>query len=382
LLLLFRSAIWLSVSMRIVVIGGYGNFGARVCRALVGHADVELTALGRHPEHAPPDIADDSRIQKIRLDVASADFPEALRRLTPQIVIHCAGPFQGQSYRVVAASLTAGAHYLDLADGRMFVAHFAERNNAAARSAERLAVSGASTLPALSSAVVDNLADRFNRLQEIELVIAPAQRAPRGAATVAGVFSYAGKPFRWLSDGDWVTAFGWQELRRAHISGVGSRWAAACDVPDLELFPVRYPSVETVEFRAALEVGFQHAALWGAAMLRRVGLPFRIERCAAQLDRLASLFDGLGTERGGMLVSLKGIGQDGRKMRVDWSLIADDNHGPEIPCMAAVLLAKKLVRSEITMRGAMPCLGLLTLAEFEPEFARWGMSTAIQEIYA
>jgi saccharopine dehydrogenase-like NADP-dependent oxidoreductase len=365
--------------MRIVVLGGYGNFGVRICRALAEHSGIEVIAAGRNPDHGPQDIFFESRIQKAQLDLASPDFPEALKSLSPQIVIHCAGPFQGQDYRVVSATTSAGAHYIDLADGREFVTRFAEHNNAAACSAGLLVVAGASSVPALSSAVVDHLAGRFERLQEIQIVIAPAQRAPRGTATIAGVFSYAGKPFRWLSGGGWSTAYGWQELRRTRIEGLGTRWAAACDVPDLELFPARYPGVETVEFRAALEVGVQHVALWSAAMLRRGGLTLPIERWSALLDRFAFLLDSFGSERGGMLVSLAGTKPDGRRARIEWHLNANANHGPEIPCMAAVLLARKLARGEVAARGAMPCMGLLTLAEFDPEFARWGISTAIEE---
>jgi saccharopine dehydrogenase-like NADP-dependent oxidoreductase len=341
-----------------------------------------LIAAGRDPSHALQDIAGDPRIQKAHLDIWSSDFPEALKTLSPQLVIHCAGPFQCQDYRVVAAALSAGAHYLDLADGRQFVAHFAEKNYVSARTAGLLAVSGASTLPGLSSAVVDSLSGRFQRLQEIQIVIAPAQRAPRGAATVAGVFSYAGKPFRWLSGGDWITAYGWQELRQVRIKGLAPRWAAACDVPDLELFPLRYQNVETIQFRAALEVGPQHTALWCAAMMRRIGLPLPLERWAAPLDRMASLLDGFGTELGGMLVSLSGIDHEERKTRFDWHLVAGENYGPEIPCMATILLAKKLMRGEISALGAMPCMGLLTLAEFEPEFARWGITTSTEEFAA
>jgi hypothetical protein len=363
-------------------LGGHGNFGARICRALAEHSEIEVIATSRNPDSSQQTVAGDSRIQNARLDIFSPDFAEALKRLSPQIVIHCAGPFQGQDYRVVAAALAAGAHYVDLADGREFVAQFAAQNYVAARSAGRLAVSGASTLPALSSAVVDHLCGRLQRLQEIQIVIAPAQRAPRGPATLAGVFSYAGKPFRWLHQGEWTTVYGWQELRRVQVRGLDARWAAACNVPDLELFPVRYPDAETVEFRAALEVGLQHSALWCAAAMRRAGLPLPLRRWAAPLDRLASRLDGFGSERGGMLVSLIGIGHDGSKLRTEWHLVADANHGPEVPCMAATLLARKLMRGELTVRGAMPCMGLLHLSEFGPEFARWGMSTSIEECEA
>jgi len=351
--------------MRTVVIGGFGNFGARICRALEADPGIEVIASSRS---AGP-----------RLDIGANDFPDALRKLSPALVVHCAGPFQGQGYRVASAALAAGAHYLDLADGREFVAKFREQNAAAARAAGRIALSGASTLPALSSAVIDSLQVRFRRLEQIHIAIAPGQRALRGAATLAGVFSYAGKPFKWLKEGNWTDAWGWQELRRVRINGLGTRWAAACDVPDLELLPARYPGVQTVQFRAALELGAQHLALWSAAGLRRAGVPLPIERWAGPLDRLASWLDAFGTERGGMLVSVTGEKADGSRARIEWHLVADANYGPEIPCMPAILLARKLAHGQIAERGAHPCMGFLTLADFEPEFARWKMQTMIEE---
>jgi len=39
----------------------------------------------------------------------------------------------------------------------------------------------------------------------------------------------------------------------------------------------------------------------------------------------------------------------------------------------------KLLHGKITQRGAMPCMGLLTLDEFAPEFARWGIYAKFEE---
>jgi hypothetical protein len=351
--------------MRAVVIGASGNFGARIARALQGGPDIEVVPAGRS---APA-----------RLDIHAPGLERGLAALRPDLVIHCAGPFQGQDYRVARAALATGAHYLDLADGREFAARFRAGNDAAAKAADRIALSGASTLPALSSAVIDSLRPRFSQMEEIQIAIAPGQRAPRGAATLAGVFSYAGKPFKVLRGGAWRDAWGWQELRRVRIDGVGTRWAAACDVPDLELLPARYPGVRTVEFRAALELGVQHFALWTAAGLRRAGLPLPIERWAAPLDRVASWLDAFGGERGGMLVNVTGTVPGGGRKSIGWHLVAGGNHGPEIPCMPAILLARKIAKDQIAERGAHPCMGFLALQEFEPEFARWGIRTTIEE---
>lgn len=47
--------------------------------------------------------------------------------------------------------------------------------------------------------------------------------------------------------------------------------------------------------------------------------------------------------------------------------------------MAAILLARRLARGDALPTGAHACAGLLTLDEFAPEFARWGMVTDIVE---
>lgn len=351
--------------MRAVVIGASGNFGARICRALARDSGIEVIAAGRNSATA-------------RIDIHAPGFERALDALRPGLVIHCAGPFQGQDYRVPRAALAAGAHYLDLADGRDFVARFSELN-AAAKAADRIALSGASTLPALSTAVIDRLKPRFAQMEAIRLAIAPGQRAARGAATLAGVFSYAGRPFRVWREGVWRGACGWQDLRRVRIAGVGTRWAAACDVPDLELLPAHYAGTRTVEFHAALELAVQHFALWFVAGLRRAGLPLPVERWAAPLDKVASWLDAFGSERGGMLVSVSGTDTQGARRRAEWHLVADGGHGPEIPCMAAILLARKIARNAIAERGAHPCMGFLSLDEFEPEFARWGIRSSVEE---
>lgn len=249
--------------MRVIVLGGAGNFGARIVRALRGDPTIDLLVAGRRliavsgAEDVPCAV----------VDIGAPEFAQQLRALSPELVIHCVGPFQGQDYGVATAALAAGAHYLDLADGRQFIVEFAAQTKDHAVRAGRVAISGASTLPALSSAVVEELRVGLSSVESIEVIIAPGQRAPRGKATLEAVFSYLGRPFRVWRKGQWRLAWGWMELQRTRLD-VGRRLAAACDVPDLELFPARYPRVQTVSFHAALELGVQHLALWAKRLLR------------------------------------------------------------------------------------------------------------------
>lgn len=367
--------------MRVVVIGGYGNFGARICRQLVTQSGFEVIAAARDPALGEQQ-AQLARVgvQSARLDLHNDNFSEALRALRPEIVVHCAGPFQEQDYSVAKSACRIGAHYVDLSDGRAFVTHFSKSVDKDACAANVTAISGASSVPALSSSVVDMLATRFKQIHEICIAIAPGQQAPRGNATIAAVLGYAGSPMLWLRNGLWERAHGWQNLRSLRFAGLGRRWAAACDVPDLELLPHRYPGVRSVQFYASLELRMQHVALWLAASLHRLHIPLKLERYAPQLNQLSLRMDRFGGERGGMLVHVFGERVDGTMGSVAWHLTAPDRYGPEIPAMAAVLTTRKIAEGQLKQRGAFPCIGVLKLDDFAPEFARWNITTTIEEL--
>jgi hypothetical protein len=358
--------------MRVLVLGGSGNFGARIVRALQREPTMQVLCAGRRCTAVPGAPA----VPLFPLDLRAPDLTARFRELTPALVIHCAGPFQGQEYAVARAAIGAGAHYLDLADGRAFVAGFRAQLDELARQAGVVALTGVSTLPALSSAVIDTLRAGLTHLTAIHVVIAPGQRAPRGAATLAGVFSYLGQPFEVWQNGRWETAWGWMGLERVDLA-VGRRLAAWCDVPDLQLLAEHYPGVQSVTFKAALEFAPQHVALALLAGLRRSGMPVPITRCVPLLQRLAGCWDRFAGRLGGMRVRVTGADSAGRPVSRDWQVIADADQGPEIPCMAAIVLAGKIAQGRLPAIGARPCLSELSLDEFSPQFQRWNMQTQI-----
>jgi len=360
--------------MKIIILGGYGNFGARIARALVGNPGIELVVAGRDAGRCAAmadQLGHGSRPWLV--DVSDQDLSRQLRGVGAELVIHTAGPFQRQDYHIPLAVAAAGAHYIDLSDGRRFVCDFASATDAAFRVARRLGLSGASTVPALSGAVLDYLCKGWQQVHEIDLCIAPAQQATRGQATMAAVLSYCGAPIQVWQGGQWVTRYGWARPSAVQFARLPARVGALCDIADLELLPARYPGVRSVMFRAALEVGLTQRALALLALLRRLRLVPAPLQLASWLTRVAPLFDRFGTELGGMVVRASGLAADGQAVRRTWHIAADHNHGPEIPVMAAIVLARQLAAGALTHIGGQPCLGLLTLADFEPEFAKWGM---------
>ena len=363
--------------MKTLVVGGYGNFGARICRALGGDPQIELLIAGRDPQRAKMlAAAIGGNARGVAIDLDSADFPTELQRLGVELLIHTAGPFQQQGYRVAEAAAASGAHYIDLSDGRRFVCDFPAALDAVFRVAGCTAVCGASTVPALSSAVVEHLTAGWQRIDAIDICIAPAQTAPRGRATLAAVLSYCGEPVPVWTDGAWRSLRGWAGLERIGFARLRPRLGALCDIPDLEIFPARYRVTQRVMFRAALEVGLAQRVFALLACLRAARLLPRLTLFAGLLNATARALDFMGTALGGMVVRVEGLDAAGRPSRRAWHIAADDDHGPEMPCMAAVLLARRLAGHRAVLpAGAFTAGGLLTLADFTPEFARWGMVT-------
>jgi hypothetical protein len=356
---------------RILVVGGYGAFGARVAERLARDAGLEVVVAGRSEAKAAAAAkalaaSAAARITHAALDAVTAGQSD-ITRLSPAVVINASGPFQGQhDYGLARAAIEAGAHYIDLADDRRFVRGFTALD-ALARAAGVLAVTGASSVPALAAAVIDHLAPRFGRLESIVYGISPGNSFDPGPATTASILSALGKPFPILDDGVARTVYGWQGLHSHRLPGLGRRLFGYCNIPDLDLFPARYSSLRTVRFYAGVEVPLFHLSLWLLSWPCRFRLLRRPERLAAPLLWLKRRLTWLGSDRGGMFMRLEGVAAEGGPRKVDWHIIAGSGHGPYIPAIASVLVTRKLARGELDMRGAIACLGLFTLAEFMAE---------------
>jgi len=346
-----------------VVLGGYGNFGRLIVAALAADGAHRVIVAGRDARQARA-VADASGApaEAAVLDTRATNFAAELRRLGANVVVHTAGPFQGQDYGVPRACIEARAHYVDLADARAYVCGIQTLDDAA-RSNDVLVVSGASSVPALSSAVVDRLQAQFSKIESIEHGITSGAKPP-GLAAMEGVLSYAGKPIAQWRDGAWRTAYGWQDFtRRVYPKPVGSRWLGNCDVPDLELFPLRYAPVKTVVFRAGVAQTMSMLATWIASWLVRAGLMKSLVPQVPRLRDAALAIERFGSKASGMHVTVGGLDGQSRPISRTWRLLADNNHGPRVPCFPAIALARQLLRGEVRARGARPCMGLLTVDE-------------------
>lgn len=346
---------------RILIIGGYGNFGTFISRSLAKQDNIHLVVSGRSLSKARL-LSEEIGAEAAVIDI-HGDLKTRLREINPDIVIHTSGPFQSQGYQVAETCIQCGAHYIDLADGREFVLGI-DILDQKAKEAGTLVVSGASSVPCLTSALIDHYKDEFEALESLDYGITTAQNTTRGVATTAAILSYTGKPFSTRINGEEKIVFGWQNLHARKYSGLGWRLLGNCNVPDLELFPEMYSELKTVRFYAGLELPFVHVTLWALSWLVRIGMVRSLESSAPLLLKLSFLFDWIGSSNSGFHIDLAGKDRNDENKTISFELTARSGDGSFIPCIPAVLLARKLANDEIKEKGATPCVGIITKKEY------------------
>ncbi len=360
----------------VLILGGYGNFGKRIAKALAYHK-IPIVIAGRNKEKADAlasQISSKHSAASIKVMAMDAEinFCEHLESLKPTVVINTCGPFQNKDYKIAETCILKHINYIDLADGREFVSGIT-RLDQAAKAARVSVVSGASTVPGLSSAVLDYYRSEFAQIKELKFGIAPGQKAERGLATTQGILTYIGKRLK-PAHGDTQSRYGWQDLYRQKYPDLGYRWMANCDIPDLDLLPARY-GIGKIQFSAGMENPILHFGIFILSWLVRLNLSPSLAAHGRPLLRASHWFDIFGSNNGGMHVIIRGKGPNGRSYQRQWFIIAKNGDGPQIPCIPAILIAKKLVQNEPVKHGAYPCVGTIALAEYLNELARFSVKT-------
>jgi len=223
-------------------------------------------------------------------------------------------------------------------------------------------ITGASTVPCLSSAVIEAYRSQFESLDHLDFGICPGQGAERGLATTQAILSYVGKPLAPYAGVK--SSYGWQGLRGHRFPNLGLRLISDCDIPYLDLLPQAY-GLKSVRFGAGLELWPLHLGLWGLSWLVRWGLIPSLKPLAKPMLQIADLFNGLGSDDGGMFMRLTGTGLDQKAKTINWHIEAFKGDGPHIPTIAAILLAQLLVSSDNSLKsGAMSAMGLIGLEAY------------------
>jgi len=223
------------VTVRVLIVGGYGIFGGRLVELLKDEPRLALIVAGRSPERAKAFCARQQSAATLEPAVfdRNGDLAHHLATLRPDLLVDASGPYQayGQDrYRVIEACIAKRVSYLDLADGADFV-DGVRSLDAAARTAGVFVLSGVSSFPVLTAAAARRLAAGLVRIDAIRAGIAPSPHAIVGENVIRAITGYAGQPTRLRRDGQTMTGYPFTEQMRFTIAPPARRRSATPSSP-------------------------------------------------------------------------------------------------------------------------------------------------------
>lgn len=351
--------------MKVLVIGGSGAFGARLCD-LLARDGVDVTIASRSKPNAP-ELAKFSHVEFDRNGPLSG-FD------TFEVIVDAAGPFHAYGddpYRVPKAAIAARAHYFDLCDNADFCQGITELDGLA-KAAQVCAYSGLSSVPAISSAAVEALRDGATPLQ-IETAILPGNKAPRGRSVVESILDQAGQDYFEKQGNTDVKVRSWSDPRSYDL-GDNKRQGWRIEVPDQRLFPDHF-NCPSVSFRAGLELAVMRYGLAIFSYIRSK-LGFQLRPWMVSLMMFgAKALSPFGTDRGAMIVDVT-VPRGTAFIQKRWTMRATNGDGPYTPAIAVRAACRDI--SGIPC-GAGPAISLISLSKIEDCFADLDIDTTMSE---
>jgi Domain of unknown function (DUF4166)/Saccharopine dehydrogenase NADP binding domain len=379
---------FMTATIKVLVIGGYGVFGGRLIQLLEDEPRLTLFVAGRSVARAEAFVRSRGPSAAALTPTGfdrEGDIAGRLAAIRPAIVVDASGPFQAYGkdrYRVVEACIRERIPYLDLADGSDFVAGIAAFDGQA-KVAGIYVLSGVSSFPVLTAAAVRRLAVGMTGVTAIRGGIAPSPYASVGENVIRAVVGYAGKPIRRKHAGAFGAGYPWTEHFRYTIAvpglvPLGDRLFSLVDVPDLQALATLWPEAEEIWMGAAPVPEFLHRMLAGLAWLARWRLVPTLAPLAPLMHAATNRIR-FGEHRGGMFVEVEGLDAAPAPRKRSWHLLAEGDDGPLIPSMAVVTIIRNALQGRLPAPGARAATRELELDDYQPSFARRTIFTGIRD---
>jgi hypothetical protein len=246
----------------IAVFGGYGTFGAHASRALAA-AGIPLRIAGRDGERARTFAAGLSGVHEGV--AADASDPASCARALDgvRVAVSCAGPFSALGTALPESCLSAGVHYVDIADDRTW--HSRLRSwDGRFRERDLMAAVGCSSLPGISGALAVLVAKRLPAVEKARVTLFIGNRNPKGEAAIRSARAQLGRIFP--APQGLLRGLAGREIVKLPPP-FGARAVHDWESPELDLFPLLLGARE-VRVKVGFESGLANSS---AAALARLG---------------------------------------------------------------------------------------------------------------
>jgi hypothetical protein len=310
---------------RIVVLGGFGFFGAAAVERL--RADGLKPLIG-------------SRRSAADLNVDIEDVPSLRTQLRPEdIVVDTVGPFQQRTTALLESALDVGFDVVDISDSFAY-AEKVSGLRARIDAAGIRVLSSCSSISSITAAVVQR--SEIASPIRVTGLLAPASKYAAYPATQASLLSSVGKPVRVFRDGRLVMRHGWGESRLIEFpSPGGSARGYLFESADSFWLPKIWPSLQTVDFYMDSSVFGLNTVLLAASKSSAVRwMVNRSRRSGLALTRW------LGRPKGYLAYEVQG--KDGTVFR--FAFVAAQR-GYVVPVVPAAIAAHDIATGEFGPRG-------------------------------
>ncbi|KPK12271.1 MAG: hypothetical protein AMJ68_02855 [Acidithiobacillales bacterium SG8_45] len=348
---------------KIVVLGGYGAIGSRICTVIARIPYVECVIAGRHPKRARR-LAKSVTASTLRID---AEDEVALQQNLAGafLVIDAAGPFQQRTTAVAQFCASHGIHYIDVADDRQYI-NDVQQLNATARRNQCLLVTGAASLPALAAVLVESLAGYYDKIDEIHSAAVAGNKTPVGRASARSLLDKIGLPTRMKIYGRWQEAPCWTQSKKISFPApLLTRRTYLYSVPAIDQFARQY-GVREATFRFGLEFSALNRGLVILGWLRRVGWLKRPAKYARLFFAFARWFRRSGGPAYAVQVQVLGTRED-RPVEHSATLFETDSENLGLLTSIPVTLVKRWVEHGVPEAGAVSAIGIVDLETLKPE---------------
>ncbi len=313
---------------RIVVVGGYGFFGAAAVERL--RADGLLPLVGSRRAGAD-----------VRVDVENAASLRAALR-PGDVVVDTVGPFQDRTTALVEAAIDVGFDVIDISDSVAYAeAVCALQPRINARGIRVL--TSCSSVSAISAAAItmSGVAEPLR----LTAFLVPAAKYAAYPSTVESLARSVGRPVRVWRGGRLETRVGWRDTHWMDLPPpIGRRCGHLFESADSVTLPGIWPSLKRAEMYVDVNVPGFGAVMSLASRSRAVRALVR--RCRTPGLALARR---LGTAAGCMAYAIEGRGGEVRQ----FALLAA-NQGYFIPIVPAVMAARCIAQGRLPQRGLIP----------------------------
>lgn len=364
--------------MNVLILGGYGTFGGRLAVLLAKDERLTLVLAGRSKTKAQEfcDGLPAGAKREAAFFDRNANAEALIKAINPDLVVDATGPFQvygGDPYNVVKACIANHVNYMDLADGSEFVKGISQFDGEA-KTQDIYVLSGVSSFPVLTAAVVRHLSHDMVKIRNIRGGIAPSSFAGVGLNVIRAITSYAGKRLPLRRNGRLDSGHALTETMRYTISPPGfvplhNTLFSLVDVPDLRVLPDLWPELDSIWLGAGPVPEILHRMLIGLSWLVRWRLLPTLLPFAWVFHQVINILRW-GEHRGGMFVWVEGSGPGGERIERSWHLLAEGNDGPYIPSMAIETLILKHLSGDRPKSGARPATHELEVEDYRSLFEK------------